>query len=87
MLAGGRRVPIVGRVCMDMAFVDVTDVPQAQAGSRVTLIGRDGAEAIGANEFGEWAGTIGYEIVARLPANVPRRYVESAAPALQPSAG
>ncbi len=82
MLVGGTRVPIVGRVCMDMSFVDVTDVPQARAGSRVTLIGRDGREAISANEFGEWAGTIGYEIVARLPETIPRRYlatVESAA--------
>ncbi len=82
MLVAGRRVPIVGRVCMDMSFVDVTDVPQAQPGSRVTLIGGDGEAAISANEFGEWADTIGYEIVARLPESIPRRYlatVESAA--------
>ncbi len=82
MLVAGRRVPIVGRVCMDMSFVDVTDVPQAQPGSRVTLIGRDGDAEISANEFGEWADTIGYEIVARLPERIPRRYLatpESAA--------
>jgi alanine racemase len=71
----GRRVPIVGRVCMNMAFVDVTDVPAAHAGTTVTLIGRDGDVSIEANEWGEWAGTIGYEIVARLPAAIPRSYV------------
>jgi alanine racemase len=87
VLVCGKRVPIVGRVCMNMAFVDVTGVPDARPGTRVTLLGGDGDERIDPNDMAAWAGTIGYEIVARLPANVPRRYVESAAPALQPSAG
>jgi alanine racemase len=62
---------------MNMAFVDVTDAPAARPGDRVTLLGRDGDETIEANELGAWAGSIGYEIVARLPAGVPRRYVEA----------
>ncbi|MGP6189975.1 MAG: alanine racemase [Vulcanimicrobiaceae bacterium] len=78
-LVRGRHVPIVGRVCMNMAFVDVTDVADARPGDRVTLIGRDGAACIEANQLGAWAGTIGYEIVARLPEALPRRYVENAA--------
>jgi alanine racemase len=45
----------------------------------VTLLGRDGDESLDANELGAWAGTIGYEIVARLPEALPRRYVEKAA--------
>jgi len=80
-LIAGRRVPLVGRVCMNMAFVDVTDVPEARAGATVTLLGADGDERIDPNEMGARAGTIGYEIVARLPRDVPRRYVESAPPA------
>jgi len=87
MLVNGRRAPIVGRVCMDMSFLDVTDVPQAQPGSRVTLIGRDGTASISANEFGEWADTIGYEIVARLPEAIPRRYVVTSGSAARASAG
>ena len=79
-LVCGRRVPLVGRVCMNMAFVDVTDVPEAHPGARVTLIGRDGGESIAANDLAARAGTIGYEIVARLPRDIPRRYVEAAAP-------
>ena len=70
----GRRVPLIGRVCMNMAFVDLTDVPEASGGDTITLIGRDGAEVISADDLGAACGTIGYEIVARLPANVPRRY-------------
>jgi alanine racemase len=79
VLAGGRRVPIVGRVCMNMAFVDLTDSPAAGVGSPVTLIGSDGAERIDADEAAAWAGTIGYELVTRLPAQVPRRYTRRAA--------
>ena len=78
-LVRGRRVPLIGRVCMNMAFVDLTDVPEASFGDTITLIGRDGAEAISADELGAACGTIGYEIVARLPANVPRRYEAGAA--------
>ncbi len=74
VLVRGIRVPVVGRICMNMAFVDVTDVPQVATGDTVTLIGRDGTEAIGANELAAQAGTIGYELVARLPADVPRVY-------------
>jgi len=81
----GRRAPIVGRICMNMSFLDVTDVPQAHAGSRVTLVGRDGDAWIDANELATLAGTIGYELVARLPESVPRRYLE-AAPAQTSSA-
>jgi alanine racemase len=75
VLIAGKRAPIVGRICMNMAFVDVTDVPLAHAGSSVTLIGADGDERIDANDLGEHADTIGYEIVARLPAEIPRRYL------------
>ncbi len=67
-------VPIVGRICMNMAFIDVTAVPDASVGSIVTLIGRDGATARTANDFAADAATIGYEVVARLPHDIPRSY-------------
>ena len=73
-LVRGVCVPLVGRVCMDMAFIDVTGVPGAVPGDAVTLIGADGGERITAEELAAACGTIGYEIVARLPADVPRRY-------------
>ncbi|MGD0475445.1 MAG: alanine racemase [Candidatus Velthaea sp.] len=74
LLVAGRRVPLVGRVCMNMAFVDVTDVPHAGPRAVVTLIGSDGDERIDAEEAAGWAGTIAYELVTRIPAHVPRRY-------------
>jgi alanine racemase len=72
VLVCGKRAPLVGRVCMDVAFVDLTEIPQAHAGSEVTLLGRDGNDAIGAEEWANWAGTIAYEIVARLPGELQR---------------
>src|SRR6202041_883769 len=54
VIAGGVRVPIVGRVCMNMTFVDVTNAPLARIGSAVTLIGNDGAETIGADDWAAW---------------------------------
>jgi alanine racemase len=75
VLIAGRRCRIVGRVCMNMTFVDCTDVPEAAEGAVVTLIGRDGDATLGADELAAATGTIAYEIVARLPARVPRRYV------------
>ncbi len=80
-LVRGRHVPLVGRVCMNMSFLDVTDVPGAAVGDAVTLIGRDGDAALSAEELGAACGTIGYEIVARLPAEVPRVYSGVAAEA------
>jgi alanine racemase len=75
VLIDGQRCRIVGRVCMNMAFVDCTDAPGAVPGSIVTLIGTDGAGFIGADEFAAAAGTISYEIVSRLPTHIPRTYV------------
>ena len=76
-LVRGRRAPIVGRVCMDMCMVDVTDVPDAATGDEVVLIGCQGEEQIGADEVAELAGTISYEILCAISARVPRLYLRA----------
>lgn len=73
VLVGGKRTPIVGRVCMDQAMIDVTD-SQAQVGDEVVLIGKQGAEEISAEEVGEKLGTNNYEIVTTINPRVPRIY-------------
>jgi alanine racemase len=75
MLIAGKRAPIIGRVCMNTTFIDVTDIPEAHVGSHVTLIGRCGEASISADDWATWASTINYEIVARLPREVPRTYI------------
>jgi alanine racemase len=72
VLVGGVRAPIVGRVCMNMTMVDVTAVRGAHPGQPVTLIGTHGEESLTADDWAGWADTIGYEIVARLPEEIPR---------------
>ncbi len=75
VLIAGRRAPILGRVCMDQLMADVTDIPDAQEGSTVTLLGRDGAELITAETLGELSGRFNYELVCCIGSRVPRVYV------------
>lgn len=74
VLVSGARCAIVGRVAMNMTFVDLTNAPQAKAGDRVTLIGTDGHESITADDWATWSETINYEIVTRLPSTLTRTF-------------
>lgn len=72
----GALCPIVGRVAMNLTQIDLTNAPQAGVGSNVTLIGRDGDVSVTADDWAQWAETINYEIVTRLPSTLPRDYVD-----------
>jgi len=72
VLVRGRRAPVLGRVCMNMFMVDVTDVPGAAAGDVAVLLGRDGEETVSAEALAGWAGTIHYEITTRVNPLLPR---------------
>lgn len=74
VLVRGRRAPVVGRVCMDLTMVDVTDVPDAAEGDAVVVIGAQGRERIGIDEIAEQAETISYEILCGIGPRIPRRY-------------
>lgn len=77
VLVRGKRAPIVGLVCMDMTMVDVTDIAGVQVGDQVTVIGRQGEEAIRADEIAEWTGTIPYEILCGIGPRIPRVYQQA----------
>jgi len=70
-----KRVPIVGRVCMDMCMVDVTSLPDVKVGEEVVLIGSQGKERITADEIAKIIGTITYEVVCGISKRVPRIYL------------
>jgi alanine racemase len=72
LLVRGERAPLVGRVSMDQAVVDVTDIPDAAVGDEVVILGAQGAQAITAFDHAESAGTIPWEIFTRIGARVPR---------------
>lgn len=78
VLLQGQRVPVAGRVCMDMIMVDVTDLPgPVSAGDEAVLIGRQGEAEISATEIGTASGTISYDILCGISERVPRRYLPS----------
>jgi alanine racemase len=70
----GQFAPVVGRVSMDLTLVDVTEVAGVSLDDRVTLLGRDGDSVITAEDLGELAGTISYEITCGISDRVPRIY-------------
>ena len=74
VLIRGKRAPILGRVCMDQMMVDVTDIPDVRRGDRVTLVGRDGDEAITVEQIAAAADSFNYEFVCGISRRVPRLY-------------
>ncbi|WP_371193720.1 alanine racemase [Glaciecola sp. SC05] len=72
-----QRISLVGRVSMDMLTFDVTDAEAVKIGDKVELWG----EQLAINEVAEWAGTIGYELMTRVSARVPRHYEYGPEPA------
>jgi len=75
VLVKGKRVPIVGRVCMDQLMVDLTDVPEARVGDEVVILGRQGRERIMVDEVAGLLDTINYEIICQLGQRIPRYYI------------
>jgi alanine racemase len=73
VLVRGRRVPVVGAVCMDMLMVDVTGM-DVDPGDDVAIIGRQGDEEITVREMASAIGTIPWEVVCRLGSRIERRY-------------
>ncbi len=74
VLIHGQRAPLIGRVSMDYTTIDVTHIPNAKVGDRVTLFGAQGAERISVAEVADWAGTIPYEITCGISRRVARVY-------------
>ncbi len=77
VLIHGKRAPVIGRVCMDQIMIDVTNIPEANIGSKVVLLGEQGKEKITADELADLCGTISYEILTSISERVPRIYHES----------
>ena len=72
VLINEQKAPIVGRVCMDQTMVDVTNIPNVELGTKVTLIGKDGDEVITADDMAQVIGTIGYEVVCNISNRVEK---------------
>ncbi len=75
MLVKGKRVPIVGRVCMDLTMIDVGDVENVRVGDEVVVFGPQEDQYLAADEQADLEGTINYEVVSTLTSRVPRVYL------------
>ncbi|MGB9691428.1 MAG: alanine racemase [Candidatus Sumerlaeaceae bacterium] len=71
----GVLAPQVGRVCMDLSLLDVTDIPEVVIGDEVLAFGRSGNLMLRAEEVADKIGTIGYELTTRVGLRLPRIYL------------
>ena len=76
VLLGGKRVPVVGAVSMDVTLVDTSEAP-VRRGDRAVCLGTDGRDTVTVWELADAAGTIPYEILCGIGPRVPRVHVES----------
>jgi len=79
MLVHGQKVPIVGRVCMDLTMLDVGTVAGVALEDEVVVFGEQGNEAVTADEIASSLDTINYEVVSTITGRVPRVYYKSSA--------
>ena len=72
MLAGGKPVPVIGTICMDMTMLDITDLPGIKEGDEVIIFG----PSLSVKQVAKWAGTIPYEILTGISQRVKRVYYQ-----------
>lgn len=75
-LLHGKRVPQIGRICMDMCMADISDVPDAKVGDVVTVFGTDGGETQSVDSLASQLGTISYELLCDINKRTPRIYLD-----------
>ena len=81
VLVKGRRVPVVGRVCMDLTMIDLTGIEDVREGDEVVILGEQGNEIITAYELSHRAQTIPYEILTSLGSHSRKEYISRASKA------
>ena len=72
VLVQGKRAPVIGIVNMNMLIVDVDDIPGVKKGDEVVLIGKQKNQSISVTAFGELSNQPNYELLTRLPKDLPR---------------
>lgn len=77
VLVRGKRAPVVGRVCMDITLVDLTEIEDVSEGDEVVLLGDQGNETITAQELADKINSITYEILTSLGRLSKKKYVET----------
>jgi alanine racemase len=76
VLVKGRRVGVIGLVNMNLMIINISDVPNAAKGDEVVLIGNQQNKSITVASFGELSNQLNYELLSRLPVDIPRKLVK-----------
>ena len=76
ILVRGMRVSVIGTVNMNLSILNVSQVPDIKKGDKVILVGTQGEHTISFASFREQKNALNYEILARLPGNIPRKIVD-----------
>ena len=77
VLIRGKKLPIIGRICMDYLMVDATHLAKVELGDIVTLIGEQQGERITVAELGALSERFPYEFVCDLSKRIPREYLQN----------
>lgn len=75
VLVGGKRIPVIGAVNMNMMVLDVTDIDNIRVGDEVVLVGKQGHLEISISSFSDMNNSMNYELLTRLPHHIPRKMV------------
>jgi alanine racemase len=76
VLVNGKRVTVIGSVNMNMIVIDVTDIPDVKVDDEVVLIGKQGRVNISVSSFSDMNNSMNYELLTRLPKDIPRHWTE-----------
>ena len=77
MLVNGKKAPVIGRICMDQAMLDITDIENINENTVVTVFGKDGDAEIKVEDIADIANTINYEILCLISKRIPRIYIKN----------
>jgi alanine racemase len=75
VLVAGRLCPVVGRVCMDLALIDLSKIKSPRLGQEVVLLGKQGSRELDADTLANWRTTIAYEVLCNIGRRVHRKYI------------
>lgn len=75
VLIRGKRIPVVGNICMDQTMVNLTDLPDVQVGDQVIIFGQQGKEKITVEEIADKLDTVVTQVLSFVSSRVPRIYI------------
>lgn len=75
MLVRGKRVPVIGRVCMDLTMIDLTELEEVEVGDEVVILGHSGNSTVTAEDLADWANTISYEVLTSIGSKAKKKYI------------